>query len=201
MRNIFVSSTFQDMQAERDIIRQKVFPAINKVAACHNDHIEFIDLRWGIDTLKQSEQEASIKIMSVCLNELRRSDDLMIILLGDRYGWTPDIAYLRNLQRIWDIVSIREHMSATAFEIEHGVFHGNKRALVYFRKLENIGVTDIPGFYFEQNSENRKHLEELKNRLRKNSRCKVQEYSVHFKDVTKEQHDKDDFDIRHKDKF
>lgn len=193
MRNIFVSSTFQDMQAERDIIRQKVFPAINKVAACHNDHIEFIDLRWGIDTLKQSEQEASIKIMSVCLNELRRSDDLMIILLGDRYGWTPDIAYLRNLQRIWDIVSIREQMSATAFEIEHGVFHGNKRALVYFRKLENIGVTDIPGFYFEQNSENRKHLEKLKNRLRKNSRCKVQEYSVHFKDGTIEQDDMDAF--------
>lgn len=27
MRNIFVSSTFKDMQAERDIIRQKVFPA------------------------------------------------------------------------------------------------------------------------------------------------------------------------------
>jgi len=46
MRNIFVSSTFKDMQAERDIIRQKVFPAINKAAGCHNDHIEFCDLRW-----------------------------------------------------------------------------------------------------------------------------------------------------------
>lgn len=68
MRNIFVSSTFKDMQAERDIIRQKVFPAINKAAGCHNDHIEFCDLRWGIDTLNQNEQEASIKIMNVCLN-------------------------------------------------------------------------------------------------------------------------------------
>ena len=143
MRNIFVSSTFKDMQAERDIIRQKVFPAINKAAGCHNDHIEFCDLRWGIDTLNQNEQEASIKIMNVCLNELGRSDDLMVVLLGDRYGWIPGAGYLQKLQETQNITSKIECMSATAFEIEHGVFYRNKRALVYFRKIEDVGETGI----------------------------------------------------------
>lgn len=193
MRNIFVSSTFKDMQAERDIIRQKVFPAINKAAGCHNDHIEFCDLRWGIDTLNQNEQEASIKIMNVCLNELGRSDDLMVVLLGDRYGWIPGAGYLQKLQETQNITSKIECMSATAFEIEHGVFHRNKRALVYFRKIEDVGETGIPDFYFERNSENKKYLEELKERLRNSPNCKVQEYPVHFNDGRIQQYDLDMF--------
>lgn len=193
MRNIFVSSTFQDMQAERDIIRQKVFPALNKVAESHNDHIEFTDLRWGIDTLNQSEQEASIKIMNVCLNELRRSDSLMVILLGDRYGWVPDAAYLTNLQVPQDDEFDKKCVSATAFEIEQGVFCGDKRALVYLRKLENVGENGIPKVYFEQNSVNRRNLEELKERLKNSPNCKVQEYSARFKDGEIEQDDLDSF--------
>lgn len=56
MRNIFVSSTFQDMHIERDAIRQKVFPAINREASSHNDHIGFCDLRCGIDTSTLNER-------------------------------------------------------------------------------------------------------------------------------------------------
>lgn len=46
MRTIFVSSTFADMQFERDILRDEVAPRINDLARQYNDHIEFCDLRW-----------------------------------------------------------------------------------------------------------------------------------------------------------
>ena len=81
--------------------------------------------------------------MNVCLNELGRSDDLMVVLLGDRYGWIPGAGYLQKLQETQNITSKIECMSATALEIEHGVFHRNKRALVYFRKIEDVGETGI----------------------------------------------------------
>jgi nephrocystin-3 len=45
---LFVSSTFRDLQAERDELIKKVFPRIRK--ECHRRGVEFteIDLRWGI---------------------------------------------------------------------------------------------------------------------------------------------------------
>lgn len=178
MKNIFVSSTFQDMQAERDVIRQKVFPVINREANCHNDHLEFTDLRWGIDTLGLSEQEATAKILGACLTELRRSDDCMIVILGDRYGWIPDTDYLKSVEYMDS--SKRCEMSATALEIEQGVFNAQKKALVYFREFVDINYEDIPDIYYEQKDENKKKLISLKERLQSNANCKVRTYSAHI---------------------
>ena len=50
MRTIFVSSTFRDMQQERDAIRDIVAPQMNQEARKHGDFIDFCDLRWGINT-------------------------------------------------------------------------------------------------------------------------------------------------------
>lgn len=187
MKNIFVSSTFQDMQAERDMIRQKVFPAINKAAGAHNDHIEFVDLRWGIDTQCQSEQEACITVMSTCIYELQRSDDLMIILLGDRYGWVPDSEYLQDQKN--SMPGEMEYLSATAFEIEQGVFCGNKKALVYIREFSDS--KQIPEQFSEQIDESRKRLEELKEKLKTSPNCRVQVYPAHFVNGTIKESDLD----------
>jgi len=49
-KSIFVSSTFRDMQAERDALRDFVLPRINEFAAKYGRAVEIIDLRWGVDT-------------------------------------------------------------------------------------------------------------------------------------------------------
>lgn len=194
MRNIFVSSTFQDMQAERDVIRRKVFPEINREANLHNDHIEFSDLRWGIDTLAQSEQEASEKILDACLNELYRSDECMVVILGDRYGWIPDSDYFDSLNKRHDISSeMRDQYSATALEIEQGVFAAQKRALVYIREFVGTDHSDLPEMYYEQNDDTRKKLEQLKERLYNNPNCKVCTYPAHFANGKIEESDLDAF--------
>lgn len=178
MRNIFLSSTFRDMQSERDVIRNKVFPDINRKASLYNDSVTFNDLRWGIDTSGLSEGEASKKIFRACNNALMVSDQLMIILLGNRYGWIPGSAELESLIEDNIIERALDPVSATEFEIEQGVFRGEKRALVYIREFTNENPLEIPEEYRSEGDESWAKLEQLKDKLRNNQKCKVHTYSV-----------------------
>ena len=54
MKSIFVSSTFKDMHAERDMIQNIVQPAVNKKLNEQGEYVLFSDLRWGIDTMTDS---------------------------------------------------------------------------------------------------------------------------------------------------
>ena len=81
---VFVSSTFRDMQEERDLLAKQVFPELRR--RCRERGVEFIglDLRWGI-TL---EQEARGEVLPVCLDEIHRCRPYFVGLLGERYGST-----------------------------------------------------------------------------------------------------------------
>jgi len=46
-RPIFISSTFRDMHAERDYLREQVFPRLEEKLRERRHHLETIDLRWG----------------------------------------------------------------------------------------------------------------------------------------------------------
>ncbi len=83
---VFVSSTFQDMQAERNALVSRVFPLL--VAHCRARRVEFVgvDLRWGI-TADQAERGETVPI---CLGEIDRCRPYFIGMLGERYGWVPD---------------------------------------------------------------------------------------------------------------
>jgi hypothetical protein len=87
---LFVSSTFADMKAERDVLQREVFPHLTKLCASRGFSFQPIDLRWGVSE-EASNDNATMRI---CLRELRRclSAGTMpnfLILLGDRYGWCP----------------------------------------------------------------------------------------------------------------
>ena len=82
MRTIFVSSTFRDMQAERDAIRDLCAPLINEEARKHGDEVDFCDLRWGINTSSMSEEESSLKVLDVCFNQIDRCQPPFVILSG-----------------------------------------------------------------------------------------------------------------------
>lgn len=45
---VFISSTFRDMQAERELLVKKVFPELRRI--CDERFVSFteVDLRWGI---------------------------------------------------------------------------------------------------------------------------------------------------------
>ena len=73
MKSIFVSSTFIDMQKERDLVQNEIRGVLRKEAKLYGDYVDMIDLRWGVDTTELDEEEGIRKAASSCLNAIRRS--------------------------------------------------------------------------------------------------------------------------------
>ncbi|MDA3878122.1 MAG: DUF4062 domain-containing protein, partial [Halothiobacillus sp.] len=87
---IFLSSTFKDMQPERNYLLTNVFPSLR--ALCNQRQVTFteIDLRWGV-TEEESNNGQTIEI---CMKEIDRCRDhppFFIGFIGERYGWVPSL--------------------------------------------------------------------------------------------------------------
>lgn len=132
---VFLSSTFEDMQNEREHLVKKIFPAIK--TECERRDVEFsvVDLRWGIS----NEQPG--KIIDVCLKEIDSSRPFFIGLVGERYGtmWSrkdfnSDERVLRD--RPWVEDCIKTGMSTTEIEMQYGVFDktDDVNAFFYIKK-------------------------------------------------------------------
>ena len=58
---VFISSTFRDMHAERNVMTQEVFPALNDRAKRRRVQVVPIDLRWGL-TPEQCQQAGATEL-------------------------------------------------------------------------------------------------------------------------------------------
>ena len=130
---VFISSTFNDMQQERDTLVSKTFPWLRRLAAMKNVTITDIDLRWGIT----EEESRSSKVIDICLDEIEKSHPFFIGILGSRYGWTPcveetDWATVISPNHDWAIDDISKGMSMTEMEIQYGVLRSNKKIHCFF---------------------------------------------------------------------
>jgi len=146
---VFLSSTFRDMQAERDELRRQIFPQLRKLCESRGVTWGELDLRWGIDT--SDETAAEEKVLRTCLDEVKRCRPFFIGMLGERYGWVPDEFTPGLLEReSW----LGEHLgrSVTELEILHGVL--NEPALAdhayfYLRSpsyIDALPPKEQPGF-------------------------------------------------------
>lgn len=79
---VFISSTFKDMQAERDHLVRFVFPKLRQELLKRRIHFFDVDLRWGVTT----EQDA----LAVCREIVDECRPRFLCMLGGRYGWTPE---------------------------------------------------------------------------------------------------------------
>ncbi len=87
---LFVSSTFQDLRAERNALHAHVFPRLRELCRRHACRFQAIDLRWGVSEQAALDQQT----MTICLGEIERCHQVtprpnFLVLLGDRYGWRP----------------------------------------------------------------------------------------------------------------
>ena len=142
---VFISSTFLDMQAERDHLVRFVFPRLREQLLLQRIHLVDVDLRWGI-TDEQDALEASLEIIDECRPRF-------LCILGGRYGWVP----------------IGKTRSITAEEVHYGVLDRTLKdrgySYFYFRDdaVTATMVETAPGEFREpQGSENHKRLTELK---------------------------------------
>jgi WD40 repeat protein len=111
---VFISSTFKDMQAERDWLVRFVFPKLREDLVRYRIHFVDVDLRWGVTTDQDS--------LGVCREVIDECHPRFICILGGRYGWVPE----------------GQDRSITADEINYGVLgrEAAKRghAFFYFRE-------------------------------------------------------------------
>ena len=133
MKKIFISSTFKDMQSERDILHEKVLPIINEKLKELGETAIGVDLRWGISTDKMSEEEAELKAFSVCFDEIDDSRPYFIAFLGERYGYPvkkaiidkiiPALKYSNDFKSMQSALFNKdEDRSITELEIRYGCF-------------------------------------------------------------------------------
>ncbi len=154
---VFISSTFQDMQEERDILVKKIFPQLRKMCMERGVGFTEVDLRWGV-TRGQAERG---EVLPICLAEIENCRPYFIGLLGERYGWVPD--FIAD-ELIDDQPWLAEHRqrSVTELEIVHGVLNNPAmagHAFFYFRD------PSISPAHSENQAEQDKQTA-LKNRIR-----------------------------------
>lgn len=140
---VFISSTFNDMQEERDVLVSKVFPLLRRIAAERQVSLTEIDLRWGIT----EEESKESKVVEICLEEIKRSHPFFIGLLGGRYGWQPgneDTDWASILSPAYQEVAgdIAKGLSMTEIEIQYGALRNpeNLNASFYLRKMPDADI-------------------------------------------------------------
>lgn len=176
---IFISSTFRDMHAERDLLVHDVFLELKERCAKRRLHLIDVDLRWGVT----EEEEKQGKVLEICLDEIERCRPFFIGLLGERYGWTPpkyDVPDEEQYHWVKELEGRDERPSVTALEIYHGVLRTasmQTRAFFYFRDpafltdsrfLKEVSTEKQKDFLAESDDAAKK-LETLKDEIRKHS--------------------------------
>ncbi len=122
MQSFFVSSTFKDMQGERDALHRTVMPRLREQAVKNGENVQFVDLRWGISTADTDSVESTSKILSVCLREVQNCKPYMIVLLGQRYGWIPPVDQIREAGAQMNFIPNDLNISVTELEIRFGIY-------------------------------------------------------------------------------
>ena len=174
--NIFLSSTFKDMDFERDVIKFKVIPALNRRFRDRRVELQAIDLRLGVNTSNMSEAESERKVLSVCTSCIDSSRPFFIGLIGRRYGWVPPverwkefIAGLSDEER--EILAGTAGCSVTEMEIVYGALSqgsfDSSHVLFFLRDDASYdGIPeDLKPTFCDTDPENLRRLDILKQKV------------------------------------
>ena len=168
MKHVFVSSTFKDMQFERDALHRFSELNLNAALASYGESVYFGDLRWGVNTTALDSEDGSRRVLEVCLDEIDDCRPYMIVLIGERYGWIPDGSLLRDAAAAKGI-ELADEMSVTQLEIEYGALlspENKGRVFFYFRELDTSGMTEEElSDYTSESALHRERIEALKERI------------------------------------
>ena len=129
---IFVSSTFKDMDLERDALKNIIVPKLNEAFIHQKLHISLVDLRHSVETDSSLNiEEREKRIFQVCMDEIDSCKPYFIGLVGHRYGWKPDLTGVHK--RLYERLNIPDDfpiphnkLSVTVCEFIHGLFSDTK---------------------------------------------------------------------------
>lgn len=171
--SFFISSTFRDMDFERDCLNTIVAPKLQEYYLQYGYNIRFFDLRWGVTANdKEQVEEREKKILRTCFKAIDNCKPFFIALLGHRYGWIPESQtdmLLDNLQEnFFEHIGIN-NPSVTALEIAYGIFEKQnfERSLVFIRNQSSYdNIRDLDP-YVEHDPKVANYTEILKEEIKK----------------------------------
>ena len=116
---IFISSTFNDMHAERDYLVKEVFPELSELCEKRRIRLIDVDLRWGVRR-EDAENKATL---GTCLHHIDNSRPFFVGFLGQRRGWVPDFDkdIDDDTKRKYPQIVDMDDKSITEMEIEHSL--------------------------------------------------------------------------------
>ena len=183
---VFISSTFNDMHAERDYLVKRVFPELSEWCEERKLRLVDIDLRWGV-TEKDSQENK--RVVEVCLTNIDRCRPLFMCFLGQRRGWVPERGDISGATfdaypKLDDYLG----SSVTEMEITHALIdpmlngsvlelQNRERAFFFMRDpgyLDDITDQNIRNVYTNEAESNpllaAYHMEEFKEQVRATGR-------------------------------
>ena len=131
--SIFVSSTFNDMMCERDILRRYVLPELSNYYNPKGVDIQLIDLRWGVVAGDDDKESIEDRILKCCIDAIDICKPFFIGFIGHRYGWIPE--YSKKMDN-------NTPLSVTHLEIEHGILcpKNYSHSLIFTREMNTISL-------------------------------------------------------------
>ena len=166
---VFISSTFNNMQKEREYLLRHIFPKLRNLASKHDVTLTEIDLRWGIT----EDESKNGKVVELCLNEIDNCIPFFIGIIGHRYGWIPEITNISDSANMkdrynWVYEDIESKLSVTEMEMQYGVIRRQEKtnAFFYIKDSEpKFGEIDFP-----------KKIEKFRETILNNGRYPVSHY-------------------------
>lgn len=140
---VFISSTFSDMQHERNIIVHSVFPRLRKEFSEKLIDITEVDLRWGIP----EEDAENSRILEICIGEVLHCAPFFVGMVGSRYGSIASDEAIANLPPAYKKAigeSIPSGISITELEMRAGVFVPNNIDFSCFFIKKNCDQIQAP---------------------------------------------------------
>jgi len=181
MRSFFISSTFKDMQVERDILHERIFPRLRRLIREYGEDVQEVDLRWGVDTVNMTEEESGCEVLKICIDAIDRCKPYIIVLLGERYGWIPSrkVIASANDMRISD--QYEDEMSMTELEIRYGALLNDENfenCVFCFRDASVVEKIDPceKYKYLAESEEHAKRIKALKNQIRTRKEAIILDY-------------------------
>ena len=171
---VFISSPFNGMEKERDILTKFYWPKIESALSDKGLHLRLVDMRWGITHSSSSDSQT----INICLREIDRSD-VFVGLYGQRYGWNGrhDAVLQDKAAEKYPWVEKYRDKSVTELEFMHGHLNnpGNVTACFCFRdkayddrmlqEAEAEGDTRKLRSFEGENENSSKMLQDLKERV------------------------------------
>lgn len=118
--HVFISSTFNDMHAERDYLVKQVFPRLAEWCERRRLRLVDIDLRWGVTEADATQNQRAVQ---VCLERIDACRPFFLCFLGQRRGWMPaaDEIAPETLERYPELARYAGTTSVTEMEILHAL--------------------------------------------------------------------------------